>query len=146
VGGALRLASALFPDGSVRAIVPSAAGSRVATFVDTWQLGTYRADPIVTDTTAPASASTWFAVDLFEPGEASIVPGDGRTLAALGGSPGAIASTGVARDEWWLPLVLLLLVVLAAEWLLYERDGARRIMQGVRSRLGRSPAGRVASR
>jgi hypothetical protein len=134
------------PDGSVREVVPSAAGSGVATFVDTWQLGTYRADPIGADATAPVSGSTWFAVDLFEPGEASIAPGDGSALTALGGSPDASTTPGVARDEWWLPLVLLLLVVLAAEWLLYERDGARRIMQGIRARLGRPPAKRAASR
>jgi hypothetical protein len=134
------------PDGSVREAVPSASGSSVATFVDTWQLGVYRADPITADGSAPVAPSTWFAVDLFEPGEASILPSDGSALAALGGSPGTTATAGTARDEWWVPLVLLLLVVLAAEWLLYERDGARRIAQGVRSRLRRAAPGRAASR
>ncbi|MFN8521059.1 MAG: hypothetical protein U0667_17110 [Chloroflexota bacterium] len=45
-----------------------------------------------------------------------------------------------------MPLVLLLLVVLAAEWLLYERDGARRIAQGIRSRLSRTQPGKAATR
>jgi hypothetical protein len=36
--------------------------------------------------------------------------------------------------------------VLAAEWLLYERDGARRIAQGIRSRLGRASRTPAASR
>jgi hypothetical protein len=107
--------------------------------VDTWQLGVYRVDPVMGDATAPVQASAWFAVDLFEPGESSIRPGDGGALAALGGTAGTSATPGTARDEWWLPLVLLLLVVLAAEWLLYERDGARRIAMGIRSRLGRAP-------
>jgi hypothetical protein len=120
------------PDGSVREVVPSAAGSGVATFVDTWQLGVYRADPITTREATSAPPSSWFAVDLFEPGESSIRPGDGSALAALGGVPGTSAQAGTARDEWWAPLVLLLLLVLAAEWLLYERDGARRILQGIR--------------
>jgi Ca-activated chloride channel family protein len=134
------------PDGSVREVVPSAAGSGVATFVDTWQLGVYRADPVMADAAAPVQPSLWFAVDLFEPGESSIQPGDGSALTALGGSPGTSASAGTARDEWWVPLVLLLLVVLATEWLLYERDGARRIAQGIRSRLGRSPRTSATSR
>jgi hypothetical protein len=126
--------------------VPSATGSGIATFVDTWQLGVYRADPIATDASTPAAASSWFAVDLFEPGESSIRPGDGGALAALGGAPGSTSAAGTARDEWWVPLVLLLLVALAAEWLLYERDGARRIVAGIRSRLTRAPHGRAASR
>jgi hypothetical protein len=134
------------PDGTVRELVPSAAGSGIATFVDTWQLGVYRADPVAADATSPVQPSTWFAVDLFEPGESSILPGDGSAIAALGGTPGTTASAGTARDEWWLPLVVLLLVVLAAEWLLYERDGARRIVQGVRSRLGRAPRTPATSR
>jgi hypothetical protein len=134
------------PDGSVRDVVPSAAGSAAATFVDTWQLGVYRADPVTADATAAAPPSTWFAVDLFEPGESSIAPGDPGALAALGGTPGEGTEAGMARDEWWVPLVLLLLVVLAAEWLLYERDGARRIAQAIRSRLGRAPRTPAASR
>ncbi len=134
------------PDGSVREVVPSAAGSGVATFVDTWQLGIYRADPITADEATSAPPSSWFAVDLFEPGESSIRPGDGSALAALGGVPGTSVEAGTARDEWWAPLVLLLLVVLAVEWLLYERDGARRIVQGVRAWGPRRPARRPVVR
>lgn len=134
------------PDGSTQDVVPSAAGSGVATFVDTWQLGVYRVDPVVADATTTSAGSTWFAVDLFEPGESSIAPGDGAGLVALGGAHDAAATDGTARDEWWVPLVLLLLVVLAAEWLLYERDGARRIVQGIRSRLGRTHRKPVATR
>jgi hypothetical protein len=135
-------------------VVRGASGSGTASFVDTWQLGVYRADPISAGDAAAASpapagqadtTTSWFAVDLFEPGESSIAPGDGRALAALGGSPGTAATAGVARDEWWLPLVLLLLVALLAEWLLYERDGARRITHAIRSRLGR-PGVRGATR
>lgn len=134
------------PDGSVRQVVPSAAGSGVATFVDTWQLGVYRADPITADAATSAPPSSWFAVDLFEPGESSIRPGDGSALAALGGVPGTSAEAGTARDEWWAPLVLLVLLVLAAEWLLYERDGARRIVQGVRAWTARRPPRRTVVR
>lgn len=134
------------PDGSVRDVVPSAAGMGVASFVDTWQLGVYRADPVVSDAGTNPGGSTWFAVDLFEPGESSIRPGDGTALTAMGGTPDAGEPGGTARDEWWAPLVLLLLGVLAAEWLLYERDGARRIVQGIRTRLGRTRPSGVGAR
>lgn len=134
------------PDGSTQDVVPSAAGRGAATFVDTWQLGVYRADPIATDGAAGPDVGTRFAVDLFEPGESAIAPGDGSALAALGGAEGAADALGTAQDELWVPVALLLLAMLAAEWLLYERDGARRIAQGVRARLARTPPGRSAAR
>ncbi|MEZ4597096.1 MAG: hypothetical protein R3C32_09810 [Chloroflexota bacterium] len=78
--------------------------------------------------------------------ESAIAPGDGSALAALGGAEGAADAVGTAQDELWVPVALLLLAMLAAEWLLYERDGARRIAQGVRARLVRTPPGRSAAR
>jgi hypothetical protein len=73
-----------------------------------------------------------FAVDLFDLEESNIAPGDGARIAAVGSAAAAPAATGTARDEWWLPLALLALALLLLEWLVYERDGARRIWQRVR--------------
>ena len=54
---------------------------------------------------------------------------------ALGATGGATsAELGTAQDDWWPALALIALAALMAEWLLYERDGARRIWAGLRSR------------
>jgi hypothetical protein len=77
-----------------------------------------------------------FAVDLFAPDESNIAPGDGSRLTALGtATPAAPGDAGTARDEFWPLLVSLALIFLAAEWLVYERDGARRIGRALRGTL-----------
>lgn len=79
-----------------------------------------------------------FAVDLFAEDESNIAPGDGSRLSALGAAEGEDpnAAAGVARDEWWPLFVLAALVLLLVEWLVYERDGARRLAGGLRGSLG----------
>ena len=84
----------------------------------------------------PADASTLFAVDLFSKEESNIAAGDGERLAAIGGTPQpAGAAPGVARDEWWPLLVAGVLALLLLEWGVYERDGVRRLSNGVRGML-----------
>jgi hypothetical protein len=74
-----------------------------------------------------------FAVDLFAPEESNIRPGDGARIASLGSDiPLDPAEVGVARNEFWPILVALTLIFLVAEWLVYERDGARRILNALR--------------
>jgi Ca-activated chloride channel homolog len=77
-----------------------------------------------------------FAVDLFAADESNIRPGDGGRISALGSDaapdPG---EAGLARDEFWPLLAFLALVFLLVEWLVYERDGARRIASRVRAAL-----------
>jgi len=85
----------------------------------------------------PEDAPLFFAVDLFSVEESNIAPGDGARLAALGSEPDPeVAEAGVARDEWWPFLVAIALVLLLLEWLVYERDGARRIAAGTRRAMG----------
>ena len=58
------------------------------------------------------------------------------------GDPGSGAATGErpnARDELWIPIVLLALLVLTAEWLVYERDTVTRLRRGIAGRLRRTP-------
>jgi Ca-activated chloride channel homolog len=135
------------PDGSVQEIARGATGANTVSFVSTGQLGVYRAEPIALPApagsarpaaTAPAVAGAaddvfMFAVDLFSADESNIAPGDGTRLAALGSADDpAAAEAGVARDEFWPLLVALVLAFLLVEWLVYERDGARRIAGSVR--------------
>jgi hypothetical protein len=100
------------------------------------------------DPTAPIR----FAVDLFDVDESAIAPGPNGVLEDLGrarpapgasGAPGAIdaaADRPPARDELWIPLVLLVLVGLCVEWTLYHRDAVLRAWRGITGRL-RRPAG-----
>ncbi len=80
-----------------------------------------------------------------------IAPGDPARLEALGTATGTGSGSGVpverpnARDELWIPIVLIALVVLTLEWLVYERDTLARVRRAVAARLGRSrPTGRSA--
>jgi hypothetical protein len=140
------------PDGTVEQLAPGATGASSVTFVNTRQLGVYRAEispspsgspsaaPSGSPAASPAAGSPdeplMFAVDLFAPDESNIAPGDGSRLVALGTSaPPTAGETGTARDEFWPLLVTLALVFLALEWLIYERDGARRIGRAVRGAL-----------
>lgn len=97
-------------------------------------------------------APSRFAVDLLDVNESMIAPGDPARLTGLGTDPGTgVGSGGVpvarpnARDELWIPIVLIALVVLTLEWLVYERDTLARLRRGLAARLGRSrPSGRSA--
>lgn len=161
------------PDGTVEELAPGATGASSVTFVSTRQLGIYRAEvlrapspsgsPAASATPAPTlnpSASPGagvgtqdepllFAVDLFSPEESNIRPGDGARITALGTAVSETpAEQGAARDEFWPLLVALALTFLVVEWLVYERDGARRILNSLRganpfaARRRRTAAGR----
>ena len=96
-----------------------------------------------------------FAVDLFDVDESAIGPGSVAALERLGraaASPGASAAPGAAhptagrpnaRDELWIPVVLLVLVVLCIEWSLYHRDAVLRGWRALNGRLRRADAGRT---
>jgi hypothetical protein len=86
------------------------------------------------------------------PGSASPAPSGSAALAtatpAPTGSPAASGGAGAgttadrppARDELWVPIVLIAIVVLLAEWIVYQRDAVTRLWRGFRSRLGRGEA------
>ena len=136
------------PGGSAASAPPSAAGSPT---------------PVPTAPPADPNAPVRFAVDLFDPAESNIAPGSAASIVALGGgltAPGASGSTGpsagaspaatpapstaagagstdrpAARDELWVPIVVLVLIVLMIEWLVYQRDATTRLWRGLRARL-----------
>jgi len=95
-----------------------------------------------------------FAVDLLDVNESTIAPGDAAKLTALGrpaASPGTGAGAGAAerpnaRDELWIPIVLVALLILTAEWLVYERDTLARLRRALAARFGRArPASKGGS-
>jgi hypothetical protein len=84
------------------------------------------------------------AVNLFAPDESNVAPGDPlriTEMGLLGGNPAA--ADNAARAEWFWPLALGALVLLAIEWLLFHRPTRR----AVGRLLGRSTAaGRAGAR
>ena len=93
-------------------------------------------------------APVQFAVDLFDVDESTIAPGSVAALEQLG----TAASTGAvtpgdrppARDELWVPVLLVVLGLLLVEWMVYERDTIARLRRSLAARLGRTggaPAG-----
>ncbi|OGO58367.1 MAG: hypothetical protein A2V85_12995 [Chloroflexi bacterium RBG_16_72_14] len=109
--------------------------------------------PGASPTFAPADTSgpTKFAVDLLDVNESMIAPGDIAKLTSMGkpaASPGTGAGGGSAvdrpnaRDELWIPVVLVALLVLTVEWLVYERDPLARLRRAIAGRIrGARPAG-----
>jgi hypothetical protein len=100
---------------------------------------------------ADPDAPVRFAVGLLDVDESRIAPGDPARLQALGraAAGGGVASPEEprpnARDEIWIPIVLLALLVLTIEWLVYERDTLARLRRGLAARLrGSRTAGRGA--
>jgi hypothetical protein len=99
---------------------------------------------------ADPDAPVRFAVALLDVDESRIAPGDpaklqalGRTAAGGGASPDEPRPN--ARDEIWIPIVLIALVVLTVEWLVYERDSLARLRRGLAARVrGSRAAGRGA--
>jgi Ca-activated chloride channel family protein len=126
------------------------------------------ATPTAAPTAPPVdpNAPIRFAVDLFDPNESDLAPGSPSAIVALGRQPGASGTPGgsgaptaaptlapgasagpgaatadgrpVARDELWFVIVLVVLVVLTAEWLVYHRDAVTRLWRGLR----RTPSAR----
>ena len=157
------------PDGTITEVEPATPSTASVTFVGTSALGAYTAEPIpappapsgsaaaasptLSPTPSPsgsgaeiAAGPIRFAVDLFDLQESNIAPGDGARLTAVGGAPVEGGSPGTARDEWWIPVALAALGLLLVEWLVYERDGARRIRGWIGSVGRRRPLRRRSAR
>ena len=96
------------------------------------------------------AAPVHFAVDLFSVGESSIKPGSVAVIEKLGEAapqPGASGAPEpgqapvtrpAARDELWVPILLLVLAGLCLEWALYHRDVVVRGWRSLTGRLRRS--------
>lgn len=76
------------------------------------------------------------AVNLFSPDESDVGPGDPQRIVDMGRVPaGDGPPPQSARSEWWWPLVLAALALLAVEWLLFHRPTRQRLVRA----LGRRP-------
>ena len=63
-----------------------------------------------------------------------------RPVPLGGAGAGTTADRPPARDELWVPIVLIAIAVLLAEWIVYQRDAVTRLWRGLRTRLGRGEA------
>jgi hypothetical protein len=76
------------------------------------------------------------AVNLFDPGESDVAPGDPQRIIDMGRVPEDAEGPGQpTRAEWWWPLALVALALLAVEWLLYHRPTRRTLARA----FGRRP-------
>ena len=76
------------------------------------------------------------AVNLFSPDESDVEPGDPQRIVDMGRVPAGDDGPGQpTRAEWWWPLALIALALLAIEWILYHRPTRRTIARA----FGRRP-------
>jgi len=118
------------PDG--RALPLQAEAGRI-TLLDTQQLGAYTLQ-------WPDRPTLRLAVNLFSPQESNVQPLDNLAgVAMLSGSNPVEAQAG--QHDWWRWPALAALVLIMAEWLVYQRATLRRLVDAAARRLGRtSPA------
>lgn len=119
------------PDGTV---VTPPINNNLLTFADTDALGVYALE-LLRDTEVVAEQR--FAVNLFNPNESQIVPQQQIPVQQAGGIQNAIApATQSARQEFWRWLAAIALVVLLAEWLVYQRSGVQAVWARLRGSIG----------
>ena len=125
----------ILPEGAGASGAASGAGSAGASGASAAPLGSGSPAPsgVPVDVTGPVR----FAVDLFDVGESTIAPGSPAAIEALGSAPVASPAPGsgeapadvrpTTRDELWLPILVIVLVVLCVEWAVYHRDALIRL-------------------
>lgn len=76
------------------------------------------------------------AINLFSPDESDVAPGDATRIEEMGRVVGGAGpAPQQTRTEWWWPLALAALVLLAVEWLLFHRPTRRSLARAI----GRRP-------
>ena len=75
-------------------------------------------------------------MNLFSADESDVAPGDPQRIVDMGRVPADDDGPGQpARAEWWWPLALAALALLAVEWILYHRPTRRTLARA----FGRRP-------
>jgi len=119
------------PDGS--AVQVNAENNRF-TITDTTQLGIYELELVEQPGQTRAAR---FAVNLFSPRESRLKPA--ASLAGVETESGGGQVGGQAMREWWRPLALLALGLLAGEWAVYQRAALARLRDRLRKALHIAP-------
>ncbi|MGI8999859.1 MAG: VWA domain-containing protein [Candidatus Limnocylindria bacterium] len=84
------------------------------------------------------------AINLFSADESDVAPGDPQRLSAMGRVTSTDApASQPTRAEWWWPLALAALALLAIEWLLFHRPTRLRLARAFRRRRPLPLAGRT---
>jgi Ca-activated chloride channel homolog len=119
------LASATLVDNGVQTTIPLAGGH--GTLPGATRVG-------IRELRDPAGATLGrVAANLFDPAESNIAPGDPRRLVEMGRvGPTDAAAQQPSRAEWWWPLALVGLALLAVEWLLFHRPTRSRLNRMLR--------------
>jgi len=65
-----------------------------------------------------------------------VAPATSAAASAAATTPASARAT--ARDELWVPIVLLVLVGLCIEWAVYHRDALTRMRRDLGARFGRN--------
>ena len=75
------------------------------------------------------------AINLFSPDESDVAPGDPQRITEMGRVTSGDQPAGQpTRAEWWWPLAMAGLALLAVEWLLFHRPTRRSLARGFRRR------------
>ena len=75
------------------------------------------------------------AINLFSPDESDVAPGDPQRIIEMGRvTSGDEPANQPTRAEWWWPLALAGLALLAVEWLLFHRPTRRSLARAFRGR------------
>jgi Ca-activated chloride channel family protein len=91
-----------------------------AFYADTTQLGVYTAKWETSSEANHGEGEQAFAINLFAPQESNTLPVENLSL--LENATGIEESTSQqARREWWQPFAALALMIITAEWLVYNR-------------------------
>ena len=138
--------SSASPSGSAAGPTPRPTATAAASPDGSTAVGSAAPSAPPVDPNAPVR----FAVDLFDVDESTIAPGSAAAIEALGIGPVPSASPGTgtgqgtpaatrptARDELWVPIVLLVLLGLCVEWAVYHRDALTRLRRNLSARFAR---------
>ena len=139
------LASVILVDGDVETEIALAGGRGVIPGAERIGVRELR--------TADGTRLGRIAANLLDPHESAVAPGDPARFTELGRLPGGgEPARQPSRNEWWWPIALAALAVLAAEWLLFHRPtrraaarwltGATVTLRGIAARRARLPAAR----
>ena len=118
------------PDGQV---VPVEVRSGQAIYADTDALGVYTVEQLQGEKLA---ARQRYAVNLLNPDESKVGPQAELKIPQTSGLQQATTEERVGRQEFWRWLAALALIVLVAEWLVYQRNGIAYLRQRWRQRRG----------